>query len=177
MIPLSAPPQERWIEATNHPASEAGYSVPSVHASISDSYANAVRAGYVEPVCGYVHSGTGNTLHIAPSKPPHSEPSEAIEHVDDVILCTGFTPALEYLEPTLRDTIGLDATGAGSSTGARDDALQPLLLHRDVMHPDLPGLYFVGMYRGPYFAAVELQAVSTVRTVHVFALLRCSFEC
>jgi hypothetical protein len=29
-----------------------------------------------------------------------------------------------------------------------------------MLHPVLPGLYFVGMYKGPYFGVIELQAVS-----------------
>ena len=120
--------------------------VPSVHASISDTYANVVKAGIVEPLFGYVRSVAGNTVHIAPSK--SSPPTATVENVDDVIFCTGFTPALQYLNESLQEKIGLS-----------DDTLQPIILHRDVLHPDLPGLYFVGMYRGPYFAVVELQAV------------------
>jgi hypothetical protein len=142
----------RRQERAEHSADAKGYAVPSVHASISDNYSNAVRDGTVRPVRGYVHSGVGNTLYLTPtsttSTSPTSTATTAIEDVDDVILCTGFTPELNYLDAPLRETIGLSA-----------DPLQPLLLHRDVMHPDLPGLYFVGMYRGPYFAVVELQAV------------------
>jgi hypothetical protein len=38
------------------------------------------------------------------------------------------------------------------------DQLQPTLLHRQVFHPALPGLAFVGHYRGPYFPVMELQS-------------------
>lgn len=140
----------RAAEAASHPAS-VEYTVPSVHASISDNYAQSVRAGFIQPVCGYVRSGTGSTLHVTPvnAKPDSATAAERIEDIDDVILCTGFTPALEYLDGALRETIGF----------SHQDTLQPLLLHRDVAHPDLPGLYCVGMYRGPYFAVLELQAV------------------
>ncbi len=129
------------------------YSVPSVQVSISDNYSNMVKAGLIQIVPGYVHSAEGNSLvltshRIASAEPP--TPRTLLADVDDVILCTGFTPALNFLDPALLEVIGF----------ASEDTLQPLLLHRDVMHPDTPGLYFVGMYRGPYFAGVELQAVS-----------------
>mmetsp|Transcript_43636 Transcript_43636/g.93405 ORF Transcript_43636/g.93405 Transcript_43636/m.93405 type:complete len:190 (+) Transcript_43636:288-857(+) len=38
------------------------------------------------------------------------------------------------------------------------DLLQPAILHECVWRPELPNLAFVGLYRGPYFAALELQA-------------------
>jgi hypothetical protein len=110
-----------------------------------------VRAGLVKIMQGYVRSGNGNALHLTQEKDsPNAAPTTAtLGGVNDVIMCTGFTPALDFLDSSLQETLGLAA-----------DALQPLLLHRDVMHPAVPGLYFVGMYRGPYFAVVELQAVS-----------------
>lgn len=108
-----------------------------------------VKAGYVSVVQGYVRSGQGNSVHIAHTRENAQNPDTVLDNVDDLILCTGFNPALDFLSPALRATLGLNTT----------DTFQPLLLHREVMHPDTPGLYFVGMYRGPYFAGVELQAV------------------
>ena len=67
---------------------------------------------------------------------------------DVVILCTGFTAGLACLDQTTLDTLGFDAM----------DQLQPKLLHRNMFHPDLPGLTFVGHYRGPYFPVMELQS-------------------
>ncbi len=37
------------------------------------------------------------------------------------------------------------------------DQLQPVLLHKQVFLPGLPGLAFVGYYRGPYFPIMELH--------------------
>ena len=39
-----------------------------------------------------------------------------------------------------------------------DDWPQGVILHKCVWHPALPGLAFVGMFRGPFFATIELQA-------------------
>lgn len=68
--------------------------------------------------------------------------------LDAVILCTGFTSSLPFLDRQALDTMGFDAA----------DQLQPTLLHRDMFHPDLPGLTFIGHYRGPYFPVLELQS-------------------
>jgi dimethylaniline monooxygenase (N-oxide forming) len=68
--------------------------------------------------------------------------------LDAVILSTGFTSSLPFFDPPVLDAIGFDGS----------DQLQPKLLHRTMLHPDLPGLSFVGHYRGPYFPVMELQA-------------------
>src|SRR2546427_12971141 len=39
-----------------------------------------------------------------------------------------------------------------------EDRLQPVLLHKCTFHPDMPSLAFVGVYRGPFFGVMELQA-------------------
>lgn len=97
----------------------------------------------------------------AVGKPPHDgdhthETSASktinLENVDDIILCTGFSPSLDFLDTSLLTTLQYD----------RNDSLQPLILHRELIHPDVPGLYFVGMYRGSYFATMELQAVTLI---------------
>lgn len=146
---------EEAQEASSQAADgHATHSVPAVHSAISDNYATMVKAGLIEVVRGYVHSACENSVLLAPHRPAHAEHDHnnttVLHDVDDLIVCTGFTPALDFLDASILTTIGFD----------EEETLQPLLLHRDVMHPDLPGLYFVGMYRGPYFAGVELQAVS-----------------
>ncbi len=150
--------EEAQQASTRAADGSAPYSVPAVHSAISDNYANMVKAGLIEVVQGYVHTVSENSVVLTSHRSPDSENSNdnsvaastELHNVDDLILCTGFTPALDFLDPAILTTLGFD----------ENETLQPLLLHRDVMHPDLPGLYFAGMYRGPYFAGVELQAVS-----------------
>jgi dimethylaniline monooxygenase (N-oxide forming) len=67
---------------------------------------------------------------------------------DAVVLCTGYTSSLPFFDRPVLDAIGFDGS----------DQLQPKLLHRTMFHPDLPGLAFVGHYRGPYVPVMELQA-------------------
>jgi dimethylaniline monooxygenase (N-oxide forming) len=70
------------------------------------------------------------------------------QELEAAILCTGFRSSLPFFDRTILDTIQFDAI----------DQLQPKLLSQNVFHPDLPGLFFVGHYRGPHFAVMELQS-------------------
>lgn len=70
------------------------------------------------------------------------------DDLDAVVMCTGYSSALPFLAPEVLAAIEFDPR----------DQLQPVLLHHQMFHPDLPGLAFVGYYRGPYFPVMELQA-------------------
>ena len=67
---------------------------------------------------------------------------------DTVIFCTGYEADLSFLDATIRATIVYDSS----------DRLLSHIAYDSVMHPELDNLYFVGMYRGPYFGVIELQA-------------------
>jgi hypothetical protein len=67
---------------------------------------------------------------------------------DVLVLCTGYRLRLNFFSPSILEQLSY----------APDDLFSPLVLHRGVFHPSLPGLAFVGMYRGPYWAVIELQA-------------------
>ncbi|MDP3561978.1 MAG: NAD(P)-binding domain-containing protein [Legionellaceae bacterium] len=67
-----------------------------------------------------------------------------------VICCTGYSPDLNFLAPTLLSALQYDP----------QDSLQPAMLYESVLHPQLPHLFFIGMgaFRGAYFPIMELQA-------------------
>ncbi len=67
---------------------------------------------------------------------------------DAIIWCTGYRPDLPSLHGSKLAALNFDP----------DDLLQPLLLHKCTLHPDLPDMAFIGMYRGPFFVVIELQA-------------------
>ncbi len=69
------------------------------------------------------------------------------EDIDAVVMCTGYASALPFLSPDVLAALEFDPT----------DQLQPVLLHKQVFQPDLPGLAFAGYYRGPYFPIMELH--------------------
>src|SRR5262249_21495440 len=67
---------------------------------------------------------------------------------DAIIWCTGYRPKLPLLSAETLAALDFDP----------DELLQPLLLHKCTLHPDLPSRAFVGLYRGPSFGVIELQA-------------------
>lgn len=71
------------------------------------------------------------------------------EHfIDLIIFATGFKLDISFLD---HDTISkLQYNQA--------DQLQPLILYNCMFHPEIPNMSFVGMYKGSYFAIIELQA-------------------
>lgn len=110
-----------------------------VFAVVSDHYLDFVRSGRISirrqplpQVDGYVVRFEGGPDCAA----------------DLIVCCTGSGPSLPFLSPGI----------LGQLEFAIDDPLQPLILYNGVFRPELPGVAFVGMYRGPYFATIELQA-------------------
>jgi dimethylaniline monooxygenase (N-oxide forming) len=110
-----------------------------VYAAVSDGYLDAVKYGRIlikkaTPVCANrwgLEVSTGDSIKC-----------------DVIIFATGIGPALNFLDPGDRASIEF----------VPDDPLQPLILYNGVFHPSLKNLAFIGMYRGPYFAILELQA-------------------
>jgi dimethylaniline monooxygenase (N-oxide forming) len=65
-----------------------------------------------------------------------------------VLWCTGYHPDLSFLSRRMRQHLGY----------APNDLLQPVFLYKCTFHPGIPRMAFVGLYRGPFFAVLELQA-------------------
>jgi len=114
------------------------------HVAISDTYLDRVANGKIDVVHGRLIEINHDTLTILATN------NETITRngIDQLISCTGYRPSLDFLSPELQTTLNYDPM----------DTFQPLILCHDIYHPDLPGLGFVGMYRGPYFGVLELQA-------------------
>lgn len=66
---------------------------------------------------------------------------------DAIIFATGYETSLPFFKQEILDLLSFDPK----------DRFQPLLLHKATWS-QLPNLAFVGMYRGPNFATMELQA-------------------
>ncbi len=66
-----------------------------------------------------------------------------------IVFCTGYRTSLPFFDNDILKTLGYQ----------EEDQFQPLLLHKTVFPPpSLPNLAFVGLYRGPFVGAVELQS-------------------
>ncbi|CAI5462352.1 unnamed protein product [Closterium sp. Yama58-4] len=122
--------------------------------AISDKYGPMVLQGLIRVLHGRVEG-----VLLQPRSPQDSTTppqasvvlqgtDEPIDGVNAIIFSTGYSPALPFLPTLLKQQIGFDPS----------DLFSPLLLHRCTFHPSLPNAAMVGMYRGPYFAAMELQA-------------------
>ncbi|CAI5477298.1 unnamed protein product [Closterium sp. Yama58-4] len=119
--------------------------------AISDRYGPMVQQGLIRVLQGRVE-GMLLQPHSVGTPPQASVILQGtdglIDGVDAIIFCTGYSPTLSFLPNDLKQQIGFDPS----------DLFSPLLLHRCTFHPSLPNAAMVGMYRGPYFAAMELQA-------------------
>lgn len=122
--------------------------------AISDDYLNLAIGGNIDVVHGRVAKalpasakkddgeGSDDTFDIV------LEDGAIITGVDRVIACTGYESKLDFLNQDILETMDYDQTKRNS----------PFTLCWDAFHPQLPGLGFVGMYKGPYFGVMDLQA-------------------
>ena len=113
--------------------------------AISDEYLDLVREDKIEVVHGrLVGVDEDGSLQIEGSSEDNLQ--SAINDVDRVIFCTGYRPKLHnFVSPNILSTLDYDP----------EDGFCPMTLAWDTLHPSLPNLGFVGMYRGPY-VSVEL---------------------
>ncbi|RAO65543.1 uncharacterized protein BHQ10_001555 [Talaromyces amestolkiae] len=128
--------------------------------AVTDHYPGFVRAGDIAPTLGRV-SGTSWTGEEAGSKgvveiEQNDGRTLKLDNVAAIVFATGFTPfdslsflpeeILQFLEYTENDTVF------------------PIVLdEKGVRNPKIPDLGFVGMYRGPYWGVMEMQARSLAR--------------
>lgn len=113
-----------------------------VFVTITDRYLPAIEQGKINVLKCEILEFTEN--HIVVSK------NDEIINIecDAVIFCTGFEPKLDFLSEEIKKSIDYNPK----------DLLQPILLHKCTFTTYSDNLAFVGIYRGPYFAIMELQA-------------------
>lgn len=128
--------------------------------SISDDYLNLVIDGKIEVVTGRVKRATLASICRDSDKataPPATtnnclnielEDGTVVTGFDSIIMCTGYRCQLDFLDPAILDTLQYDES----------NTFAPFVACYDAIHPQLPGLGLVGMYKGPYFGVMELQA-------------------
>ena len=109
--------------------------------AISGMYAELTRAGHISIQHERLKQVNENVRLILDN-------GTLLSICDVLVLCTGYRPCLNFLSQNILQMLFYTS----------DDQFNPLALHRGVFHPSLPGLAFIGMYRGPYWGVVELQA-------------------
>jgi hypothetical protein len=111
--------------------------------SCSLEYVDAVKKGKIRCFQGDVERFNENAVVLKNGK---------IVLADVVVLCTGYCVNLEFLSQGIKNVLKYQ----------RENRLCPFLAYRRVLHPDLPGLGFVGFVFGGA-GRFELQAEIVVR--------------
>ena len=118
--------------------------------AISDEFLNLVISGKIQ-----VHKGRVTQILSAGDdngslRIELDDGSVIDESIDRVIACTGYRcDTIQKLLPNeVLETLQYEP----------EDGFAPIVSCYDTFHPRLPGLGFVGMYRGPYMGIMELQA-------------------
>jgi cation diffusion facilitator CzcD-associated flavoprotein CzcO len=115
--------------------------------SISDHYLDLVIDGKIQ-----VRKGRVQAIQNQPSIVPPFElilsDGTSLQNIDHIIACTGYQCSLQFLDPEILQELQYDKT----------DAFVPIISCYDTFHPQLPNFGMVGMYKGPYFGVMELQA-------------------
>lgn len=110
-----------------------------VFAVVSDHYLEMVRQGNIAvQVTGVSHLKNAN-IHLQ---------NDRTVTADTLIFATGYSPRLDYFSTDTKNCLGFDGR----------DSFMPLLLHKATFPDATNTLGFVGFYRGPFFATMELQA-------------------
>jgi dimethylaniline monooxygenase (N-oxide forming) len=122
-----------------HPALQVAVDGRPPYLVFSDRFLPEVARGAITPFCERL-TAVGED-HVVTNAGRRLD-------ADALVLGTGYAMDLSFLPDHVRALLSYDPR----------DQLMPFVAHRAFMHPDVGGLYFVGMYRGPYFGVIELQA-------------------
>lgn len=138
------------------PLDESGKQLSVPKAAIQDHWASYVRSGHIQIQMGRVSAlhSHGPNKPISASIQSTADPAETttINDIAGVIYATGYTPeiALRVLPDHIKQTLSYDP----------DCPRLPILLPEDSLasHPSIPNLGFIGLYEGPYWGVMEMQA-------------------
>jgi dimethylaniline monooxygenase (N-oxide forming) len=106
---------------------------------ISDDYLDLVKEGRIIPVCGASYRFNQNSMCID---------SRREIAADTVVMATGFRATLPFLNNDDKAKIEFD----------ENNQFMPAILSETVWPNEIQDMGFVGFYRGPFFAIMELQA-------------------
>lgn len=123
--------------------------------AISDSYAEYVRYGAINVTIGRVCTVSQDYASPSPLVKLEIRLADGnlatIDNVAAIVLATGFTPfdSLSFLPEDVLSKLEYSAT----------DPFLPIILDgKACMSAEVPDLGFVGLYKGPYWGVMEMQA-------------------
>lgn len=118
---------------------------------ILDDYAEFVRSGAIIPILGNtdglgISAGGGGLVTIKVKGE-----DRILENIKAVVMATGFTSqqSLQWLPKEILAVLQYDST---------HNRMPIMLQHRSYCHSEIPHLGFVGLYEGPYWGIMEMQA-------------------
>jgi hypothetical protein len=120
---------------------------------VSDSYAEYVRSGEVNAIIGRVEAAqiSPDLQNVELNIKLAGGTQLVLDDVAAIVLSTGFSPSdsLSLLPEQILSLL----------EHSSEDSFFPIILDsKGCMHSDIPDLGFVGLYRGPYWGVMEMQA-------------------
>lgn len=128
--------------------------------AVTDHYPGFVRAGDIVPTLGRVSGMHWTGAEVGSRGVVDIEQRDGktvkLDNVAVIVFATGFTPfeSLSFLPEEVLQSLEY----------TESDTVFPIILdQKAVRNPNIPDLGFVGMYRGPYWGVMEMQARSLAR--------------
>jgi len=112
--------------------------------TISNSYLDRIKDKKVEILLNKECSGFDENGLLTYKK----QQQEIKEKIDVIVFCDGYLCQIPFLPKEVKDKMKF----------IQDDKFLPLLLHKCIFCLDNPTLFFIGMYKGPSYGSMELQA-------------------
>ena len=122
------------------------YSVPP-HLSISDHYVDLVIDEKIQIIPGRMT----NVVNNSDDKKYNIQLDNGttVSDIDVIVCCTGYQCSMhDFIDSDLLHILQYD----------QNDTFAPMIACYDTFHPALPNFGMIGMYKGPYFGVMELQA-------------------
>jgi len=116
------------------------------HVAISDNYVSLVKQKAID---------VRRAETIDRLKANQVRAGEHCIEADVIIFATGFKFDLPFLNDDIKEKMEFDS----------QDGFQPAILFKSTLLNNLPNFAFVGAYKGPYFATMELQARFAAKTL------------
>lgn len=108
-------------------------------AAISDGYLTGIQSENISFHLGEIKRMNENGFELTSGERINCEV---------IIFCTGYHVHIPFFDQLILEKLSFDP----------NDLLQPMLLYKSVFPKDISNIGFVGMYRGPFFGIMELQA-------------------
>lgn len=113
--------------------------------SISEHYVEYVQQGKIQVKQGEIANFSSTQIHF--------KDQSALENVDAVIFCTGYSGNIDFFDESVKNLLEYDA----------HDRIEPILLYKSTFHSQFKNLAFLDLFRDTHFLMAELQSTWIMR--------------